>query len=93
MNIKGLARVPLCSVRGTNSQSPNRFYEFVYLQVFNVTYRFAHLRLFDDIKFLLSEVFVIFRKQKRAAVYRRASLVSDFKLTQENYDLLYSTHK
>ena len=54
----------------------NRFYEFV------------HLQLFDDVKLLFSEIFVIFRKQKRTAVYKSTSLVLDFKLTRENDNLL-----
>ena len=48
-----------------------------------------------DVKFLFSENHV-FRKQKRTAClwsYGRASLVSDFKLTRENDDLLSSRHK
>ena len=69
----------------------NRVYKFVHLQLFNVKYKFVHLQLFD-IKFLFSEKY-IFRKQKRAAVSRHASLVLDFKLTRENDDLLYSRHR
>ena len=42
-----------------------------------------------DVKFLFSENH-IFRKQTRLAVYGCASLVSDFKLTRENDDLLSS---
>ena len=34
-----------------------------------------------------------FRKQNRTAVYGRASLVLDFKLNLENYDLLSLIHK
>ena len=49
--------------------------------------------LFDDVKFFFSQIFVIFRKHQRTADYRRAYLVSDFKLTRENYDLLSSRHK
>ena len=48
--------------------------------------------MFDDIKILFSEK-NIHRKQKRAAVYRRASLVLDFKLTRENDDLLSPRYK
>ena len=82
-----------CSIRGTNNQLRNRFYEFVHLQLFNVACKFVHLQLFDDVKFFFSQIFVIFRKQQRTADYRRAYLVSDFKLTRENYDLLSSRHK
>ena len=42
-----------------------------------------------DVKFLFSENH-IFRKQTRTAVYGSAPLVSDFKLTRENDDLLSS---
>ena len=52
--------------------------------MFNVRYKFVHLQLFA-VEFLFSENH-IFHKQKRTAVYRRASLVSDFKLIQENDD-------
>ena len=47
------------------------------------------LFIFDlfDAKFLFSENH-IFRKQKRAAVYGRASVVSYFKLTREDDNLL-----
>ena len=82
---------------------PNRFYEFVHLQLFNVRYNFVHLQLFNirykfvhlqlfNVKFLLSKNH-IFVTQKRTAVYGRASLVSDFKLTWENDDLLSPRHK
>ena len=80
-----------CSIRGTNNELPNRFHKFVHLQLFNfrfnvfhlqlfnIRYKFVHLQLFD-VKFLFSESH-IFRKQKRTAVYGRASLALDFKLT------------
>ena len=75
---------------------PNRFYKFVHLQLlnirhksatlqlFNVRYKFVHLQLFD-IKFLFPKNNVI---DKRMTVYGRVSLVSHFKLIQENDDLL-----
>ena len=44
------------------------------------------------VKFLFSKNH-IFCKQKRTAVYGRASLVSDFELTRKNDDLLSSRHK
>ena len=92
-----------CSIRGTNNQIQNRFYESVHLQLFNVKYRFVYLQLFNgkykfiqlqlfDVKFLFSEEH-IFRKQKRTDVYGRASLVSGFQLNRENDDLLSSRHK
>ena len=65
-----------------------RFYKFLHLQLFSVKYKFVHLQLFD-VKFLFYEKH-IFRKQKRTAVYGRASVVSDFKLTWENDDLFSS---
>ena len=80
-----------CSIRGFNNQLPNRFYKFVHLQLLNVRYKFVHLQLFD-FKFLFSKTHA-FRKQKRTAVYGRASLILDFKLTRENDDLLFPRHK
>ena len=68
---------------------PNRFcefvhlqlfivrYKFVHLQQFNVRYKFVHLQLFDA-KFLFSKSH-IFCKQKGTG----ASLVSDFNLTRK----------
>ena len=69
----------------------NRFYKFVHFQLFSVKYKFVHLRLFD-VKFLFSQKH-IFDKQKITAFYGRASVVSDFKPTWENDDLLSSRHK
>ena len=57
-------------------------------QLRNRFYNFVHLQLFE-VKFLISENY-IFRKQ---AIYERTCLVLDFKLTQENDDLLSSRHK
>ena len=79
------------------------FYKFVHLQLFNVKYKSYHFQLFNvkykfvqlqlfDVKFLCSEKH-IFRKQKRTAVFGRATLVWDFKLTRENDDLLSLWHK
>ena len=62
---------------------------FISLFIFNclaLNINFFMFNLFD-VKFLFSEN-QIFRKQKRTAVYGRVSLVSDFKLTRENDDLL-----
>ena len=77
--------IRVCSMRGTNNRLPNRF------RLCNIRYKFVHLQLFD-VKFLFSEN-LIFRKQKRTAVYGRTSLVSDLKLNWENDDLLSSRHK
>ena len=77
--------ISVCSMRGTNNRLPNRF------RLCKVRYKFVHLQLFD-VKFLFSEN-LIFRKQKRTAVYGRTSLVSDLKLNWENDDLLSSRHK
>ena len=73
---------------GTNNQLRNRFYKFVHFQLFNVKYKFVQLQLFD-IKILFSQKHT-FRKQKRTAVYGRASLVLSCKLTRKNDDLLSS---
>ena len=59
-------------------------------QLFNVKYKFVQLQLFD-LKFLFSEKHT-FRKQKKMAVYGRVSLVSGFKLTRKNDELLSSIH-
>ena len=80
-----------CQINFINLQLFNFRYKFVYLQLFNVRYKFVYLQLFD-VKFLFSKNH-IFRKQKRMAAYGRASLVSDFKLTPENDDLLSPRHK
>ena len=58
---------------------PNRFYKFVYLQLLNVKFWFSKKHIFP--------------KQQTTAVYGRASIVLDFKLTRENDDLLFSRHK
>ena len=64
------------------------------LFIFNCLTLYVNLSIFIlfDIKLLFSENH-IFRKQKRSAVFGRSSLISDFKLTRENYDLLSSWHK
>ena len=61
------------------------------LFIFNCLTLNVNLSIFIlfDIKLLFSENH-IFRKQKRSAVFGRSSLISDFKLTRENYDLLSS---
>ena len=68
---------------------------FINLFIFN--YLTLNIKLFSfklfDVKCLFSENHVI-RKQKRTAClwsYGRAFLVSDFKLTRENDDLLFET--
>ena len=71
------------------NQLPNIFNKFVHLQLFNIKHKFVHKLVLRQI--LFSEKHIL-RKQKRTAVYGRASLVSDFKLTRENDDLLYSRH-
>ena len=67
---------------------------FINLFIFNLLTLNRNLFIFNlfAIKFLFSKNH-IFRKQQRTAVYGRASLVSDFKLTRENDDLLSSRHK
>ena len=49
---RGVAK---CSIRGTNNQLPNRYYEFSHLEMFNVTYKFAHLQLLDDVQSLFTK--------------------------------------
>ena len=66
-------------------------HKFDHLQLFNVKYKYVQLQLLD-VKFLISKK-LIFCKQERTGDYGRASLVSGFKLTQENDDLLSSRHK
>ena len=80
-----------CGIQGTNNQLQNRFYKFAHLQLFNFKYKFALLELLE-VKGLFFKK-IIFYKQKRTVVYGRAFLVSDFKLTQENDDLLSLKHK
>ena len=75
----------MCSIRGTNNELRKRFYTLVHLQLSSLKYKFVHLQLFN-VKFLFSE-------EKRTAICGRASIFSDFKLTGENDDQLYSRHK
>ena len=100
---RGIGGYLKCSIRSNNNELRSRFYKFVHLQLFSVKYKFVHLQLFNvkykfvhlqqfDVKFLFSEKH-IFRKQKKTPVYGRAFVVSDFKLTRENDDLLSSRHK
>ena len=69
--------------------------DFINLFIFNCLtsdiYKFVHIQLFD-VKFLFSENHILC-KQKRTAVYWRASLVSGFKLIQKNDDLLSLRYK
>ena len=67
---------------------------YINLFIFNCLALNVNLFIFNlcDVKFLFSESHIC-RKQKRTAVYWRASLVSDFKLNRENDDLLSSRHK
>ena len=80
-----------CSIRGTNNELRNKFCKFVHLQLFSVKCKFVHLQLFD-VKLFFPEKH-IFREQKRTVCYGRASVISDFKLTRKNNDLLYLRHK
>ena len=67
---------------------------FINLFIFNCLTLNINLFIFNlfDVKLLFSENHT-FRIQNRTAVYGRASLVSDFKLTQKNDDLLSLRHK
>ena len=40
-----VARVPTCSIRGTNNQFPNIFYEFVHFQLLNIKHKIVHLQV------------------------------------------------
>ena len=64
------------------------------LFIFNCLTLNINLFIFNlfDVKFSFSKN-PIFRKQKRTTVYGLASLLSDFKLTQKNDDMLFSRHK
>ena len=59
--------------------------------MFNVKHKFVYLQ-FVCRQILFSENHT-FCKQKRTAVYRRASLVSAFKVTRKNDDLPSSRQK
>ena len=83
-----------CSIRGTNNQLPNMFYKFVYLQLFNNKNKIVHLQV------VWSQIFVswksyLLQTEENCCLwtYGWASLVSDFKFTQENDDLSSSRHK
>ena len=73
---------------------PNTFYKFAYLQLFKIKHKIIHLQV------VWCQIFV-FRKscllqtEENGCLwsYGRAPLVLDFKLTQENADLLSSRHK
>ena len=64
------------------------------LFIFNCLTLNINLFIFNlfDVKFSFPKN-PIFRKQKRTTVYGLASLLSDFKLTQKNDDMLFSRHK
>ena len=80
-----------CSIRGSNNQLPNIFYKLVHLQLLNIKYKIVHLQV-------VSRQIFVFRKlclsqteeNKYLWTYGRTSLVSDFKPTPENDDLLSS---
>ena len=80
-----------CSIRGTNNQLPNIFYKLVHLHLLNIKYKNDHLQvawrqIFVFRKLCLSQT----EENKYLWTYGRASLVSDFKPTPENDDLLSS---
>ena len=70
------------------------FYKFIHLQLFNIKHKIVHLQV------VWRQIFV-FQKSCLSQTeengglwsYGRVSLVSDFKLTRENDDLLSSRHK
>ena len=79
-----------CSIRGTNNQLPNIYYEFVHVQLFNIRHEIVHLQV------VWRQVFVL-RKSCLSQIeedvclwtYGRGYLVSDFKLTRENDDQVF----
>ena len=80
-----------CNIGGTNNQLRNRFCKLLHLQLFNAKYKFVQFELFD-VKFLFPEKHIV-RKQKRIVFYGCTSLVSGFKITRKNDDLLSSRQK
>ena len=70
------------------------FYKFVYLQPFNFKHKIVYLQVVWRQVFVLRKSFLSQTEENCYLwTYGRASLVSDFKLTQENDDLLSSRHK
>ena len=72
---------------------PNIFYKFVHLQLFNIKHKIVHLQFVWRQIFFQKSCLSQTEENGCLWTYGRASLVSDFKLTQENDDLLSSRHK
>ena len=83
-----------CSIWGTNNQLPNIFYKFIHLQLFNIKHKIVYLQVVWRQIFVFTKS-CLSQTEENGCLwkYERASLVSDFKLTRENDDLLTSRHK
>ena len=83
-----------CSIRGTNNQLQNVFYKFIHLQLFIIKHKIVHLQVFWRQIFVFRKSYLSQTEENSCLwSYGRVSLVSDFKLTRENDDLLSSRHK
>ena len=83
-----------CSNRGINNQLPNIFYKFIHLPLFNVEHKIVHLQVVTRQIFVFRKPCLLQTEENECLwSYGRASLVLDFKLTQENDDLLSSRQK
>ena len=79
-----------CSIRGTNNQLPNIIYKFVHPPLFNIKHKIGNLQV------IWRQIFVFWKSclsqiEENGCLwtYEHASLVSDFKLTQENDNLFF----
>ena len=81
-------------IPGTYNQLPNIFYKSIHLQLFNSKHKIVHLQVVRRQIFAFRKSCLSPREENGCLwSYGSASLVSDFKLTQENDDLLSSRHK
>ena len=69
----------MCSIRSTNTHLPNRFYKFVYLQLFNVRYDFVNLQLFN-VNFWFSEKPFASKRERKNQKRRIERLFMDARL-------------
>ena len=77
-----------CNIRGTNNQLPNIFYKLVHL---NIKYKIVHLQVVWRQIFVFRKLYLSQTEENKYLwTYGCASLVSDFKPTPENDDLLSS---
>ena len=73
---------------------PNIFDKFVYLQLFNIKHKIVHLQVVWCHIFVFQKSYLLQIEGNGCLwSYGHASLVSDFKLTRENDDLLSLRHK